>query len=275
MKTIVVPTDFSAVALNASHYAAELAVSIDASLSIVHVCALPLQYVEMPVPAVHLDELMKDAEVKMAQFKNEISLKTGGQLKIYTEIKAGSVVNQLKLFCSEAKPYAVVMGPRSAGGLERFLFGSNTITAIKNLAWPLIVVPAKAKFRAIHNIGLACNFKQLEDKAPVEVIRKLVRDLHANLHILYINKYKTWEYGADFIEEAGWLQEMIGDLDPKYHFVKHSDIDEGLNENATTYALDLLIVIPKKHGWTDALFHHSHTKQLTLHSRIPMMAVHE
>jgi nucleotide-binding universal stress UspA family protein len=275
MKTIVVPTDFSAVALNAANYAADLAAGTNASLSLLHVCQLPLAYSEIPMPMTSIGEMTGDATIQMNELKKEISSRHGDKVKIYTEIRTGTVITELKIFCAGIKPYAVVMGMHGAGTLERFLLGSNTISAIKHLSWPLIVVPAEVKFSAIRNIGLACDFKKVVGTAPVEEIRNLVKDLDANLHVLYINKNKKQEYDADFIAETGWLQEMLVDLNPRYHFVQHSDINEGLMEYSDKYLLDLLIVVPRKHGLAENILHPAHTKQLAFHTRIPMMAIHE
>lgn len=276
MKTIIVPTDFSPVATNAALYGASLAQSMNASLALLHVCQLPVVYAEVPVPLVTTAELTNEAEEKIARLKVELMRVTGDKIKIYTDIKVGSVPSELKAYCNAIKPYAVVMGSHGTSGLERFLFGSNTIWAMKHLSWPLIVVPADAKYNTIRNIGLACDFKAVVDTAPVEEIKTLVKDLHANLHVLYINKeFRKDEYDPKLIEESGLLQEMLGDLHPHYHFVDHEDIDQGISEYAEKYFLDLLIVVPKRHALMERLFHRSHTSQLALHTHIPVMSVHE
>ena len=50
MKTIIAPTDFSPISLNAVNYAADMAVSINADLSLLYVCLLPITYGEAPYP---------------------------------------------------------------------------------------------------------------------------------------------------------------------------------------------------------------------------------
>jgi nucleotide-binding universal stress UspA family protein len=275
MKTIVVPTDFSAVSVNAAIYAADLAVATSSSIALVHVCQLPMTYTEIPMPLITVGELSEDATKKMDELQDRIAASHGDKIKIYTEVKVGTVITELKIFCASIRPYAVVMGTHGAGALERFLLGSNTLSAIKQLSWPLIVVPAGMKFTTIRNIGLACDFKKVVDTAPVEEVRSLVKDLGASLHVLYINKGQKKDYDADFITETAWLQEMLNDLKPQYHFIDSPDVNEGLMEFADSYLLDLLIVVPRKHGVVEKIIHPGHTKQLALHTRIPMMAIHE
>ena len=65
------------------------------------------------------------------------------------------------------------------------------------------------------------------------------------------------------------------ELRPIYHFIKDDDVEKGLNEFAENNKLDLLIVVPKKHSLLGKIFQPSHTKQLVLHTHIPVMAIHE
>jgi nucleotide-binding universal stress UspA family protein len=63
MKTILAPTDFSEVSLNAVRYAADLAVAIDAKLLILHAVDVPVAVGDMPVAGVSYDELNSENEL--------------------------------------------------------------------------------------------------------------------------------------------------------------------------------------------------------------------
>ena len=276
MKTIIVPTDFSSTAANAASYGASLADSMHASLALLHVCTLPVVYGEIPMPLVSVGDMTQDAEQKMEELKKTLSIETGNRIKIYSDIRIGTVTSELKDYCSKIKPYAVVLGTHGSSKMERFLFGSTTTWSLKHLGWPLIIVPANAKFHTIYNIGLACDFHNVIDTTPVEEIKTLVKDLQADLHVLYINPdWKKDEYDPKLVEESGWLQEMLGDLEPHYHFIDHEDIDKGISEYAEKYFLDLLIVVPKKHPLLEKLFQPSHTSQLARQTHIPLVSIHE
>lgn len=275
MKTIVAPTDFSPISLNAVRYAADMAITMNASLSLIHICLLPMAFSEVPYPAMNMAELASDAEQKMERLKDDISGGKAGKLKIYTEVRTGIVITEIKSFCDAVRPYAVVMGTQGTGAMERFLFGSNTIAAIKHLPWPLIIVPADAKFTNIKKIGLACDLKQVIQTSPVSEIKKYVREFGASLHVVHVNTEGDRIYGPEIIEESGYLQEMLDELHPSFDFLNNTGVEEGLNSNAERHELDLLIVIPKKHNLIDKLLHKSHTKKFALHTHVPVMAIHE
>jgi nucleotide-binding universal stress UspA family protein len=275
MKPIIAPTDFSPVSLNAVNYAADMACAMNSDLILMHVCRLPVAYTEIPVTPDTITSLMQEAEGRLSQLKDDISLRIKDRIKISSEIRAGMVISEIGNFAASISPYAIVMGTHGAGSFERIFFGSNTISAMKNLDWPLVVVPPEGKFKTLRKIGLACDLKRVVETAPVEEIKTLVKQFKAELHVIHVNREDEKTYTQEIIEESGLLQEMLNELHPVYDFLNNVNIDEGLSEFSEKNNLDLLVVIPKKHGVFDKLFHKSHTKQLILHAHVPVMSVHE
>ena len=275
MKTIVAPTDFSAVSLNAVRYAADIARATNSSLHLVHVYSLPIVFGDIPYPAVNMAELASEAEQRIQQLKDEMNNTTGRNIKIYTQIKAGTVLTEIKALCDDVRPHAVVMGTHGTGAMERLLFGSNTIAAINHLSWPLVIVPPDAKFSGIRKVGLACDLKKVAETSPISEIKKIVKDFGADLRVVHVNAEGNLAYGPDTIEQSGYLQEMLDDLHPTYDFLNNTGVEEGLTSYAERHQLDLLIVIPRKHNLIDKLLHKSHTKELVRHTRVPIVAVHE
>jgi nucleotide-binding universal stress UspA family protein len=276
MNTILTTTDFSPASLNAVNYAADLAVATDSNLMIVHILQLPTVYGEVPVAAVTIDEQIASAEAGIKNLEKQVSQRTQGKLKIHTDVNAvGSVVPEIENYCRSVDPSFVVMGSRDGNAVERMLLGSTVATAMRNLSWPLIVVPPKATFNKLESIGFACDLKDVEETAPIEEIRNLVTLFKAKLHIIHVNAEGEKNYPPSIIREASVVQEMFEKLHPVYHFLNNVDIDKGLSEYAEKNSLDLLIVIPKKHGFIDKIFHKSHAKQLVIHTHVPVLSVHE
>ena len=173
------------------------------------------------------------------------------------------------------RPYAVVMGAESAGGFQRLLFGGKTLNAIRRLQWPLIIVPPTVRFRSIKKIGLACDMREVVESVRVQEIKELVDVFNAELHVLYVSEESSESYSAETVEESGLLQEMLGEMHPKYHFINNPVVEQGLIDFAEKRKLDLLVVIPKKHNLVDKLFQYGHSRQLVLHAHIPVMSIHE
>lgn len=274
MKTIIVPTDFSAISNNAIDYAIGLARQTGSSLLLFHGYQVPVSMTDVPIVLVSVEELQKNAETKMAEVKKSIETEVGGSIKIYGETKLGDTVDELEELCNHIKPFAVVMGTKGATGLERVFFGSTTLTTIKHLSWPVIVVPPDKRYSAIKKIGFACDFKEVVETTPARFIREFVKEFNAEIHVLNVD-YKNAHFRPDTPEQSVLLHTMLEDLNPKYDFIEDENIEAGIEKFAEKNSLDLIITIPKKHKLLEGLFKKSHTKDLLFHSHLPIMCVHE
>ena len=274
MKTIVVPTDFSDISNNAMEYAIGLAKNTGSSILLFHAYQVPVSMTDVPIVLVSVEDLQKNAEGKMADVKASVEQATGGAIKIYAETKLGDTVDELENICSHVKPFAVVMGTKGATGLERVFFGSTTLTTIKHLSWPVIVVPPGKRFSEIKKIGFACDFREVVKTTPTHFIKDFVSEFHADLHVLNVD-YKSAHFKPETPEESALLHTMLEDLNPKYDFIEDENIEAGIERFAEKNNLDLVITIPKKHKLLEGLFKKSHTRELVFHSQVPIMCVHE
>lgn len=271
MKTIILATDFSPAAYNAAEYASDMALQIEADILLLHVFQAAVSYSDMPV-LINQEDILRSAEKDIHSLKEQLILKTNNKVNIQTEVRMGGFFYELKDVCKKFKPYAVVMGSQGTTAAEHILFGAHTIYALKNLTWPLITVPPGAKFSAVKKIGLASDFDHVVETIPIDEIKMLVKDFNAELHILNIGKKDVFD--ADIVFESGLMQEMLMGLKPKFHFITGENTDESIMKFAERNKIDLLVVIPKRHGLFEQFIHKSHSKQLVLHSHVPVLALH-
>lgn len=272
MKTIIAATDFSGAATNAAMYATDMAVSLQANLLLVHVWKLPINYDGMVTPVLG-DDLMEDAKKSMKALEKQLAHKSKRKINIDSKIAVGDFFTEFEKICNAVKPHVVVMGSQGTTAAERAVFGGHTVHAMKELDWPLITVPAGASFSAIKKIGLACDLKKVQEVVPADELKALVKEFGASLHILNTGKKETFDPGIVF--QSGVLQDILGDLQPNYHFIEHENVDEGIMDFAEKNKIDLLVVLPRHHNLLDKLIHKSHTKRLVLHSHVPVMALHQ
>jgi len=274
MKTIVVPVDFSDISNNAMEYAVGLARNTGSSILLFHAYQVPVSMTDVPIVLVSVEDLQKNAESKMAQVKKSVEQATSGAVKVYAETKLGDTVDELENICNHVKPFAVVMGTKGATGLERVFFGSTTLTTIKHLTWPVIVVPPGKNYSTIKRVGFACDFREVVKTTPTHFIKEFVREFNAELHVLNVD-WKNSHFKPETPEESVLLHTMLEELNPKYDFIDDANIEAGIEKFAEKNNLDLVITIPKKHKLLEGLFRKSHTKDLVFHSHIPIMCVHE
>lgn len=271
MKTIVVATDFSPVALNAAHYATEMAMAINADILLLHVCQLPVTYGEAPA-VINEGDMIKDAESDLNQLKDQLLTKANNKVTISTEVSLGFFLHELKNICEQVNPYAVIMGCQGTTSADHLLQGSHAAQAVKHLLWPVITVPPAAGFSTIKKIALACDFNRVADTIPLDEIKILVHDFNAELYVLNTGNQISFDSGI--LYEFDVLKKMLAGLNPVCHFIAGENIDEGILDYAEKNNIGLLLALPKRRNLLDNIFHKSHTKNMVLHSHVPVMVLH-
>lgn len=276
MQTIVVPTDFSPVALNALNYAADMAVELKASITLFHVYQIPVSYTDSqaPLPIINVADIEEVSRQKLDEIKTDLERITGGKVPVYTESRLGVVDIELEAICEELQPFAIVMGTRGASKVERLFLGSTTLSVLRTLTTPIVIVPPGAVYKGIKKIGLACDFKAVAETIPSETIKTWVRTFDAELLVLNVD-HGNKNFTPDTPEQSVSLHKLLADAKPQYHFIDSEKVEDGISTFAEKNNVDLIVTIPKKQRLLDRLFQRSHTSNLAVHSHIPILSIYE
>jgi nucleotide-binding universal stress UspA family protein len=280
MKTLVVPTDFSSVSVNALNYAVDMAQAINAGLVLLHVYNVPVSFTEAPVApvtSVSLEEVKRSSVERLEELKKNLVILTAGKIQIYSESRLGDPIEELEAICKSLDPMAVIMGSHGATGFERMIMGSTTLSAIKHIKCPVIVIPPGTTYHGIRKIGLACDFKNVVQSTPVEYIKNIVKEFGADLYVLNVQDKREAEVDADEkpMMDTVYLDSMLEEVRPNYIQLTGKNVVESITSFAEKNNLDLVVVIPKKHRFIDSLFHKSQSRELITHAHIPIVSIHE
>jgi nucleotide-binding universal stress UspA family protein len=274
MKTIIVPTDFSAVSINALHYALNMAKEIGASVTLFHAYQIPVSFSEVPVVTITMEEMQSQTDKKMNELKNSVEHISSGEVAIHVKNALGDTIEELENLCSAEDVFSVVMGTRGAGAMEVLFLGSTTLSAINQLKVPVMIIPPGATYRPIKKLGFACDYSQVADPTPIREIRELCQTFRAELKVLNVD-YENRKFTPEVPISLTKVHELLDPLDPEYHFIDDPNVEDGINKFAETHGIDMLITIPKKHRLLDNIFRKSHTRKLALHAHVPIVAIHE
>lgn len=271
MKRIIIPVDFSETAENAAMYAAHVAQFYRADIWLFY------NYHLMPAMAEYAYTSVTDAEMESAAlyeleaFKKKLQLQLSVPVNISVKAASGDLIDALNDFCSEIKPDMVVFGLSGKNALARLVVGSNTIRAIHQLQYPVLVVPPKAVFTPVRKVGFACDYKKISGNTPLSFLKKVVKDFNADLYILNV-EYKQ---NTEPLDESENITGYFDDLKPYYSAVYSPDITLGINWFAEKEKIDWMLMIPRQHNLMDKIFGRSQTKALLYHTQLPVLCMHE
>ncbi len=277
MKTILVPTDFSETAKNAAEYACHIAKQIGAEKIVIYNAYQVPVSIDPAMPVmqmVNMDELKAISESGLQRFASE--LKTmAGDTQIETLGEFNVLAAGIDDICEKTGADIIVMGITGTGStFEETFIGSNTISVVHNTKTPVLIVPGNVKYKVVREILMVCDFKKVAETTPVEPIKKVLHDTEAKLLILNVS-----ETSIDNSEETTKQKEILAsalqEYSPEFHFIIGSDFTEAVNDFTDKNMVDMIITIPKKHGFFESIFKRSHTKQLAFHTHVPLLCMHE
>jgi nucleotide-binding universal stress UspA family protein len=276
MKKIVAATDFSVNSINAVKYAVDLCLFLKADLCLIHVSMIPLPINEIPVSDYSIEESIKQTEREIESLKNDLLKKNEGRdLKINTVVRSGDVVKEIKDYCNSIEPFALVLGSETTTGFERLFTSGVTIEAVRDILWPLVVVPPSKKFTQFRKIGVATDFNHLSANPHLDEIRELTKTFQAELHIIHVRQSIDGSMTGEKILDYELTRDKLQGLKTEYHFLSGKSVEQTLKTFAENNNFDLLVIFPKKHNNISGLFLHSYSKNMVMDCHVPIMSMHD
>ena len=275
MKKILFPTDFSETANNAFLYALNLAKSIDAQVYVLHVYELPMitgslsagliQNVYETVELGSFDNF-KDNIPQLRQIADDNGL---NEIPIKFILEEGNFLYILREIIGEESVDFVVMGTDGNSGIEKMLFGSNTINAITSMKVPILSIPHGMSFKGFKNIGFTTVFDQ-KDKDALKYLIEIANRHHAKIHCMHVSK------DGKFNEQAmkDWQDQFAGD---PIVFEVYNDADpvNAVLDFIKEKQIDLLTVVSRNKGFFDKIFSPGFTKKIANKNITPLFVFHE
>ncbi|MEO8710725.1 MAG: universal stress protein [Parafilimonas sp.] len=261
MQTIITPTDFSEVSLNAVNYAADMALALHTTLLVLHASEIPVH-----TGVDYAEFTDNEIEKKLDTLKKDLIKRTKKRITVQTRQVTGFIENEIIAMCDHQNPLAVIMATQGANFKEHFFVGSITVYLSKNLKYPVIAVPKNINYKPINKILLATDLENLYD-LPIEKMVNVVKAFNAKLDIVHV--YKNEDKLEVMKAHKSELVNYLKDLVPKFHFIKSKNVYEAITNFAQKNYSDLILAVPKKH----AFFHKSESKQLIYNSPFAVMTI--
>ncbi len=149
IKTILVPTDFSASANAALACAADLARALEARIVLLHVVDLEVQWVPAgpavvptPVPAAVVRGIRERAQTSL----DALAAKTPGVRR--TVVRAGHARDEILTAAEQAGADLIVMGTHGRRGVAHLFIGSVAEYVVRHAKIPVTTVRASGRGQA-------------------------------------------------------------------------------------------------------------------------------
>lgn len=275
MESILIPTDFSDVAKNATDYAIEIANLTKAKIFLLHVFQIPVIATEVPVIMPSYDELEKDNMRILKSYERELIDKYGKQLSIESIVRPGFITDEINDIAIEKNIDLIVMGLTGGSKFDEILIGSNATGVIKNVNYPTLIVPKNAKFNKIKTLAFACDFEEIsKESLALKKLNLFIKIFDAKLLIFNVlEPQEELSLTATAGEER--ISTIFQNIDHSVYFPENEDLVLAVNDFVKKHNVDILVMLPKKHGFLTRMFKESKTKKMAFHTSVPLLALHD
>ncbi len=265
--SILVPTDFSASAKAAAHYAAQLALQMKAKVILLSVVEMDTSEVVLHNWKKLENQLKRSAKRDLEKLIKEVKSKAT-DLDVSYDIAAGIPMQEvIERYAREKKVNLIVMGTKGATGLRKILRGTNTARVIEHSSVPVIAIPAKATFKQLKKIVYATDLKNVVKE--IQSLSALASLFQAEILILHTVPAKgtgrlNKKLEPEIIEAAHYSA-------ISYHQVSNDRVTQAISRFVDEKQADMLAMFTHELDFYEKLFGKSVTRTMAFESRVPLL----
>lgn len=275
MKTLLVPTDFSAAAEHAVYYAAGLAKLSGANLILFHAYHIPTIMSEQIIALPGIKEIEEDCYNHLALLKERIHQRPGGDIHVTCVCSCGFAVDEINLMSEELSADLIIVGMQGSGYIADKIFGNVTTALIHKTKCPVLVISKEVTFKSIEKIVFAYDYHKLSDKDQFTILKEIADLFLSHLYIVNVeNQPDLYDYALKKIRETK-LQHWLDTIYSTFHTIQDKEVTKGLNAFIAEREPGMLVMVPREHPFFEALFHTSATTKMAYQTTIPLLILHE
>jgi len=275
MPTIIVCTNFSDTLGNALKYACSLISSKvnpeEISILLLNVYTIPVTYSGDGIALVTINNALNDAEEEL-HAELEWAYEEYPKLNIIGKVTTGRFIDALREEADEIEASLVIMGTGGYYG-ELWSWDENILNALRDLSVPVLTIPPDISFRTLLNIAFACNIKNVNLSTSINTIKNLINFTDSHLHVVYVTNQQIKPGSTEAANEA-MLHAGLNELSPTYHTLWENEIVGAIGRFVEDKQIQLLLVMPRRHGVWENLFYKSYTKEPAKINYLPIMSLH-
>ncbi|SFR33324.1 Nucleotide-binding universal stress protein, UspA family [Robiginitalea myxolifaciens] len=273
MKKILLPTDFSEVALNAIHYALEFYKDQECLFFLLHTYTPPVYHPEYILGSpgqIGLGDVMQEAaETRLKKLKHSLEEKfpnPNHSLRIHAAFS--TLVHEIHDRAAQEGVDLVIMGTKGATGAREILFGSNAVHVIKNSNCPVLVIPPGYSYQEPNIILFPTDYEIEYTGELLGPLTEIQKNHKSTVHVLHVSAGP--ELSARQAALRKLLKAKLGDT-AHFHDIADTPLISAINEFKSEKPVNLLAMVRNKHTFVERLFIEPVIKNIGFHVNVPFL----
>ena len=274
-RRILLPTDFSKNAQNAMDYAINLYKKDSCVFYILNTYTIEPFTMELAAER-YLGEAKQKSIAGLTKNIERLSLVDDSDSHEFQMVSdCGPLIEIMKTLIEKYDMDIVVMGTKGDTDTRTKIYGSQTLLAMERIRnCPVLAVPSKAVFKGIKEIVFPTGYKTYYKRSEFQHLVDIAKNTGAAIRILHIlDKDKL--LNKDQLHKQELLKDYFEGLEYSFHTLQDKDVQLALDSFIEARNMDMVVFINKKHNFFSWILSKPMVKNLTYHSTIPILALHD
>lgn len=268
MKKILIATDFSPAARNATDYALRLAEPFNAAV------VLMSAYEQEPVLVTETPMMLNskiEKDLAQRQLEQEVdNLMVEKPKAIDILVWKGSASHAIVEAAEHTGADLIVVGMTGERKKVRKIFGSTATGLARKTTVPLLVVPERARFEKPAGIALAEEVMLEKDQVTPVPVLELLEKFHATLYLVRIFNRESGEI-IEVLHTSANRRRRIGAFTPLGEMSLDNNIARALENVVETQPISILVLRPEPKSLLGERLYGSTTREMLFDSSIPLL----
>ena len=272
MEKILVPTDFSEYAVQATHTAVQLAAKTGAQIILFNNVDAMINW-----NAMTHKEHQKYPEIlgktMQAQVKLEKMMKSNlfKNVKVEKVLTHGVTYEEIVMTARKKGVDLIVMGTHGNEGSGKYFIGSSAQKVMREATCPVLSIKKNAEVKQWKSVVFPASFEE-DLREPFEHIRKLALELGAVIHLLFVNTPAHFKDTRTALKQINAFASRYKGV--KFHaaIFNHFEMEAGIMEFAEGIKADWLAMATHNRRHVPK-YNIGITETLVYRSEIPVLSV--
>jgi nucleotide-binding universal stress UspA family protein len=268
MKTILFPTDFSDNAKNAIYYGLSLYGNEPCKFILLNTFFISYSSPDVPEPM--SDITSENADKFFNSLIEQINKDfPKNNFEFETNFRVGDLTSTTSSIIEKEDVDLIIMGTQGASGLAEILIGSRTASIIKNVNCPVLAIPEEAEFEIPTKIVLAIDDESEFSEITLHPLLEIIKKVGAEVLVLHISDNNK----LDRVLNNEKINQIFKSIKFSYHLIYNEEVLLGIEKFVEKQNASMLGMITHKLNLFERIFYRSITKKMSLHSKIPLLAL--
>ncbi|MFX0557905.1 universal stress protein [Maribacter sp. CXY002] len=276
MRTVLIPTDFSANAVHAINYALKLFDSEKISFYFLHAYADEVYGPSINQKGYSIEQLKEKVKTSSDNLLQELihTLKenTSNPKHSFNTLSVfDSLVDAVNDLVNEKNVDLVIMGTQGKTKDKNITFGSHTVQVFKYVKCPVLAVPESFQFKKPKKIVFPTDYLLPYKKRELKLLDSLASMFTSEVHLLYISDFE--DLCQRQIDNQGFIKELLPHAELFFERTPVKNKAEAIMEYIIMKNIDFLVMVNSRHSFLEDMLYRSTVDQIGLKIKVPFLVL--